>query len=423
MEFVLITVTINVLESMETLRYALPRAPSSTETGLALRRLATLLLAYAVFLTVVATLAPFRFELPARLSLGLHVDAHDLALNLLLLLPAGFLVSLMRSPPSLGPQAVSPPGSQSSFRAFQVFCMGALLSLVLEGLQEFLPSRFSSLIDVLANATGAFIGALLFELLRPWVSRSLRNELTVRLPLSHLFYLLTLLLLIDSLMAKANAQRLWLMLPLAIAGVLLIAAIYTHRIREQQRVAPSRIALAAGLWIIVAGLPGWLRSPGLGLLTVSITVALCYLLCVTRFPRTRSRRFEQPTLVAVTVPLAIYLVGLFLASPLSGPAAYNDQLDFDTVEILAAFTVAGYGLAEMLGRRGHSDRSALLLSGFIACLIGASIELAASTAFGLTPRSWLFPGTALFALWGAAIYRAELRVVQALASTEPNKEP
>jgi len=39
-------------------------------------------------------------------------------------------------------------------------CMGALLSLVLESLQTYLPSRTSSLVDLAANAAGAFIGAI-----------------------------------------------------------------------------------------------------------------------------------------------------------------------------------------------------------------------------------------------------------------------
>lgn len=382
---------------------------------MALRQLAILLLTYVVFLTILATLSPFQFQLPKQLSLSLHVGGHDLALNLLLLFPAGFLLSLSRHPPSLHPLSL-PPYQRYTSRAVHVLWAGALLSGTLEGLQEFSPFRVTSLIDVTANACGAYLGALLFERLRPWLASSLNNELTIRLPLSHLFYLLTLLLLIDTLMAKNTPQRLWLAVPLALSGAILISAIYTRRLRSQRRVGPLQIALASGVWCGVVGLPGWIRAPEVALWACSTTIALSFVLCLIGFPNRHERRFELPTLVALALPMTLYFAGLFTAGqlPRIGRGGHNDQLVFDAIETLAAFTALGYGVAEALGRQHLTDRKALALTGLLVALLSLIIEFAASSWFGLTPRSWVVPGAGMLSLWGAAIYRAELRVVQTM---------
>ena len=61
----------------------------------------------------------------------------------------------------------------------------------------------------------------------------------------------------------------------------------------------------------------------------------------------------------------------------------------------------------------------------------ASVVVMAGTAvtewgtaflYGMPPRLWVMPGAGVFASWGAAIYRAELRLVQVLAR-RPGRTP
>jgi glycopeptide antibiotics resistance protein len=98
-------------------------------------------------LIVLATLMPFQLALPARFALDFEVRASDLALNLVMLAPLGFLAALRFG---LGPA--------------RGLVLGALLSATLELLQLFVPARCPSLYDVAMNALGAGVGALLYAL-------------------------------------------------------------------------------------------------------------------------------------------------------------------------------------------------------------------------------------------------------------------
>ncbi len=91
-----------------------------------------------------AYLLEFWFASPARL-------AGDGILNVAAFVPLGWL--LCRSTRGL---ALSPT---ARVLIVAVFCAG--LSLTVETVQFFLPSRYSSVIDILTNTTGAVIGGVL----------------------------------------------------------------------------------------------------------------------------------------------------------------------------------------------------------------------------------------------------------------------
>lgn len=101
--------------------------------------------------------APLAF-LPAPLPR--YVTAFDVVANLLAYAPLGFLAVMamqpaLRGAPGVAAAAIGP----------------ALLSLGLESLQTYLPSRIASNLDLAANAAGALAGALLGAAMAPGLLR------------------------------------------------------------------------------------------------------------------------------------------------------------------------------------------------------------------------------------------------------------
>lgn len=123
------------------------------------------LLAYVVLL-IYGSLAPWQGWRPLGVSpfaflvapWPAYVTGFDLTLNVLAYLPLGLLLALALHPRLRG------------FAAFAAAVAGsALLSIVLEGLQNYLPARIASNLDFLTNTAGAAGGALAGALLAPWL--------------------------------------------------------------------------------------------------------------------------------------------------------------------------------------------------------------------------------------------------------------
>lgn len=129
--------------------------PPPTRTHARLRK--WLVAGYALFI-VYASLSPFsgwrnqglEFGEVLNLHPGLTYTAIDALANLLSYLPLGFLISLT---------------FRTRFGALAsvifALCAGILLSVSMEYLQMYLPTRISSNMDILSNSSGALIGALL----------------------------------------------------------------------------------------------------------------------------------------------------------------------------------------------------------------------------------------------------------------------
>lgn len=104
-----------------------------------------------ITLVMVATLAPFNFSSPPRAAFqygAFQQQADDVALNVVLFVPLGVLLSREGRGRSLSPSLV-----------VAATLVGAgLLSASLEWAQAFLPVRDSSLVDVMANVAGAGLG-------------------------------------------------------------------------------------------------------------------------------------------------------------------------------------------------------------------------------------------------------------------------
>ncbi|HXN15521.1 MAG TPA: VanZ family protein [Usitatibacter sp.] len=152
-----------------------------------------LLIAYAS-LYPFAPLRPPTFEaLSAFFVRPRYVIEADVALNVIAYVPLGTLACLYFRQSSQGLKPI-----------LQALALGAALSFAMEICQLFIPSRVASLYDVLANAGGAFFGALAFA--DPFYSLATRplGELRERAVISGVWGDAGLVLLLLWLISQLN---------------------------------------------------------------------------------------------------------------------------------------------------------------------------------------------------------------------------
>jgi VanZ family protein len=121
-------------------------------------------LAYTLVI-VYASLQPFAgWRMPPAEVLGFltapwprYITASDIALNVAAYLPLGVMLFFTLRPPLA-----------AAFALVLATLLAAALSLALESVQMFLPTRISSNVDLLSNSAGAATGALCAMLLTLW---------------------------------------------------------------------------------------------------------------------------------------------------------------------------------------------------------------------------------------------------------------
>lgn len=375
-----------------------------------------LLLGYLVLVTAVITLAPFRFAWPTVFTLSWLVDPADVVANVLLFLPLGFLLRLATRPTGRGGQA-------------RIVVAACLTSAALEALQLFLPGRFASPVDVLSNTLGAWLGSRLHLGMAARLDGRLVRGLALELPLMNVVYLLVPLLWLDGLAAGRDRGRLVLAPLLGLAGAIVLAAIWRHRLAERGVLSAAQLAWTTAGWYVVGAAPGLIRQPLL-VLGGAVLVALVARLEAARpFPREPERRFELPTLRRVWPLLAGYLILSALwpmpwtPGPWHGGWGVADLADMPGItpmlralEYLAAFTLLGYTVAESRGRReeGAGQRRARL--GAACFLAAAALELLRGFHPGHGASGLVFLLTGAVGLYGGLIYRIQLGVVRELVA-------
>ena len=380
-------------------------------------RLGRAVLGYLALVTSIITMAPFRFQWTPAHGLTSIWNWSDLAMNVLMFVPFGFVYQLTR------PRGAPPDWPR-------VVILGAALSATIETVQLFSPTRYTSLLDLATNTAGAALGAWLFA----WLARRLEDDtavqsLALELPLMGLVYQLIPLCWLVGLGSEGGARRIFVLPVAALAGAVLgtVHAAYLAPERHQDR--RWLVAFALG-WVIVAVIPGTggdLALIGAGA-TLTVGVALLRSIATARHRTADARvRFELPTLRLVLPLFAAYLV-LSSLWPLDAvtpvwhwivalaPAQVEltQPVVYRLLEHVAAFTLAGYVIAEFHGRnaRGLRDTAPRVVrwAGGMSLLLEVAHGWYPDT--GASVLMWLF--TVVAALFGGWLYLLQRDHVRAL---------
>lgn len=322
-------------------------------------RLSLVLLLYFLGIITVITLAPFHFAVPRRFDVMTTGNWFDVIANVLLFLPLGFLYPLTR-PAEREPSVV------------HVAVLGLILSGAIETTQLFEPDRFTSVIDLATNATGAGLGALFLAavMARIRLNAQLVGRLSLEIPLMGLIYLLVPLLLVVSFSVATEPMRLIALVPLGLLGARLISSVQQYHFAPSGLVGSRTIAAVAAGWMIVGTFPVILRNPGVGTALVVLVALTTWFESSRVAPaETGERRFEAEALrgavpyiatyfvVMIFLPLALAPSGWHFALGLTGAGNDIDRQQFQLLEPVASLTVLGYLIAEARGRREQALRS------------------------------------------------------------------
>ena len=374
------------------------------------------LLIYMSMMVVIITLIPFDFRISAKINITWSTNLSDFIHNIILFLPIGFLFRLSHR-------------KSKDRLCIQTLGFGILLSSAIELSQLFVAGRYTQIIDVFTNGFGAWLGAIIFVLLKQWLKedRAVRL-LALELPLMNLVYLLIPSMWLNGLSMGGEISRLWLMLLLGLLGVGVISSIYIFRFKDAGAFGPNKLSCFTMGWFFIGAIPVLINFPIQIIIFGAIIGIVSQIL--TRLPKRRrkdEKRFELPTLKRL---LPLYIIYLLLLAvwpttiPLNdwqfninfGELAFDEQIvfTFRFIEFIAAFTLFGYMIAEMRGRKNESFRRTLAWI-FIAALI-SSIIIEIIRGYPPLLRSNILEIVFITAagLYGSVIYRLQLSSIRSL---------
>ena len=370
-------------------------------------RLGRATLAYLAVMMGIITLAPFQFAARPVHGLSPLWDWADIVMNVVMFLPFGFVYQLTR-----------PAGSPAPL--WRVWGLGALLSACVETAQLFEATRYSSLVDIATNSSGALLGSAICSFIVARIeSENAVRTMALELPLMALIYLLVPLAWLIGLVG-AGTMRAWLVLPIAVFAGGILGTVHGAYLAPSRGIARLWLLLGALLWFTVALLPATLRDGSLLIAAASLTVGTAWLrsIATARFRAVYvNQRFELPTLRLVLPLFAAYLAlsslwplddasfiwrGSIALVP-SG-AVLNNRLIYAMLEHIAAFTLVGYVIAEFHGRdRQHFREIAPRVIGWgggVSLLLeatrgwhpdyGASLLMLVFTIAASTFGGWLY---------------------------------
>lgn len=398
------------------------RSEETVDAATSGARLSLALLTYFVIVTLVITLSPFDFG-PRPLRLSLVMKPTDIAANIVLFLPLGFLMRSLDA--RLMQRGLGPVWTAMA------------LSILIESAQIFIRGRFVSPVDVTTNTLGAYLGLVLRDRIERWAMWHPRavGRAGLDIPLVGLLYLLVPQLWLSSVGLIDDPRRSLTTLLLGCAGSIVLVSLQRHRWKGGVRLAARVVPPLAVLWFVIGVLPALAASP-----RIFVTMALSVLgltWWLLRHDRTTSeRRFEVDTLRRFFPVFTTYLVIAALWPPMRavvpwhGAVGFLDRLNNVSVvdllvllEQVGAFTLLGYAAAEWRGRQElslRSDMSVLLLGAGAAA---AALELVQGILSG--------PGASLLrallstsgALYGVAVYHLARTHVRTLRASVIGDEP
>ena len=376
--------------------------------------LSAALLIYLVFVVFIITLIPFNFRLPHRIQIAWIANLPDIITNILLFIPIGFLFRLSRR------------NHKDPFLLLTL-AFGVLLSVIIETAQIFVPARYTQPMDLVTNGSGAWLGAFLFKTLEKKIKEGYEERVfDLELPLMNLMYLLVPLLWLNGLSMGNDSGRLVLVLLLGLLGSFILVSIYTYRFKFKEKLSPTKLSLMTLSWFLFGATPSLFIFP-LEVIVLALMIFVIVQISARFFTRksTAERRFELLTLKRLLPVYAVYLLLLTIwptTFALSEPGLSFQGLAFDErivltfrfVEFIAAFTLLGYMIAEMRGRKPEPHWYTFGLVIIIAFASATVIELINAYPSILTlniPQIILVTSTSLY---GAVIYRLQLTEIHRL---------
>jgi glycopeptide antibiotics resistance protein len=378
--------------------------------------LGTALFAYMMIIILVITLAPFRYHLPQKYGLIWFWNYKEVLQNVFLFMPFGFLLHTIF-------------GKNSPYYLFKVLLAGMLLSVFVELNQIFIYRRMTSLIDVAANASGAFLGALFYIGLKKRLS-NISGKIILEIPLMNLLFLLIPLLWLSGLAIGNEVQRVVLFLPLGLMGALLISDVFHNRAQNQNVINKALFVLLFLGWFITGSLPALLEFPKTILLFSAVLGMFVLLfIFVPKKKLQADTRFELRSLKKI-VPVYFFYLILLNRWPIKlfsfnydfafvPPDLFsNSDLDFiiRTIQLFSSFTIVGYILYQYLNRAHPTHTVTKLIVSLL--IIALVIEL---------PRGFHPSQQAAFinvffdffwGLFGALIYILQLHYFKVLQAAQ-----
>ena len=382
--------------------------PQPIDTG---ARLGTALLAYMVVVTVIVTLLPFHFAWPERWQVSIGDDPYDMIANVLLFVPLGFLLRLARPRDRRGSVVL-------------VVLSAALISVAIEAVQLFDTTRESTLLDVVANTLGAWIGVWGFDRIARSASLSGRliGWLGLEIPLMGLVYLVVPLLWVNTLAGRGAWVPTFTTFLIGAFGAILLGGLQRHYFGPSRAAEPQHTAAFAALWF-VAGAFAMLPWQPFALVAGALVVgALCWWQGRRRLHDTGSnRRFEAALLRSAAPLYAAYLVVLIILPVFDVIGSWKGRFGFPEVapsrvetaqllELCAAFTLLGYMAAEIRGRAVMHYREAY--PRLLAWGVGLAIAAEAARGFDVHGASFargaLLVAACLYGGWLYYLQRAHV---------------
>ena len=367
-----------------------------------------------VVMVLLMTLAPFRFRVPHRFLIYLNGSWKDMAANVLLFIPLGFLYRLSRR-------------KRGGTLCLREFAFGFLLSATIEAAQLFLPKRYTQVTDVVTNGLGAWAGAKCFDVLRAVIEKNPIKEIfSLELPLINLVYLLVPLLWLNGLAAGPDPTRLWLHALLGLMGMGVLTTIYRHRFAQRGAPSENQLTVFALGWFLVSAFPALMAYPG-RMTAIALALGIVARILVS-FPGEAdddNRRFESGTLKKLLPLYVLYLLLLPLWPSAMSLRDFQLYLDceyftsderlvgvFRFVELIAALTLLGYLVAELRGRKKET------LERTLGWIFGISLPCLFFIHF---VREYQAPGYSdiyeflpliVASLYGGLIYRLQLDAIR-----------
>ncbi|MGQ0649402.1 MAG: VanZ family protein [Gemmatimonadaceae bacterium] len=368
-------------------------------------------------MTLIITLLPFQFAWPSTWRVMLTGDGIDIGANVLMFIPLGFLYRL---------------GTRHHQRhsALRVLWVGALLSAAIESAQLFEVERFTSPLDVATNALGAFVGAVASDRTaeRLRAGEGVVGRLSLELPLMGLVYLILPLLWLNGLASGDSTGHAGLSLLVAVFGASILGGLQRCHFGPDRAVKARQTALATVAWYVGGAFPLLPNAPGV----VAGGGILAGLLAWWRGSGSVGpdatgveRRYEVTVLRSALPAYVAYLVLLGVSPLMAGIGPWSAGLGFPGtamdwtkleilrhLELVAAFTLLGYVLAESRGRSHPEFSTAFRRICLWSLGAAASIELFRGFHVGhgaSVTRLTMLVGASLYGGWLYYLQRAHVQ--------------